>query len=248
MRKATGPVGAAGRRRGTGPDGTCVPRSVHTTAPRDPATADHRPTRRPTAGRAGAGAAAPYRSRTAARLLLGLHLLLLGWLSLRPVPVAWTSPANLSPLSSVHQALSLGPAAAARRLGSGLLPLAPIGVLLPLAVGSPGRSWLLSFLRTTGAAALLGTALEILEGWAPGHVLDVDDVLLGTTGAALAHLLLMPPLRALDRRRSGTGWIEAPETAEATETAPAADRTEDRTRTRPRPALQVLGPPAAPRG
>jgi hypothetical protein len=230
---------------------------VHTTAPRDPATADHRPTRRPTAGRAGAGAAAPYRSRTAARLLLGLHLLLLGWLSLRPVPVAWTSPPNLSPFSSVHQALSLGPAAAARQLGSGLLPLAPIGVLLPLAVGSPRRSRLLSFLRTTGAAALLGTALEILEGWAPGHVLDVDDVLLGIAGAALAHLLLMPPLRALDRR-SGTGWIEAAETAEAAgaaeapaaedTAAPAADRAEDRTRTLPRPALQVLGPPAAPRG
>ncbi|MEU5388644.1 VanZ family protein [Kitasatospora cineracea] len=229
---------------------------MHTTAPRDPATADHRPTRRPTAGRAGAGAAAPYRSRTAARLLLGLHLLLLGWLSLRPVPVAWTSPPNLSPFSSVHQALSLGPAAAVRQLGSGMLPLAPIGVLLPLAVGSPRRSWLLSFLRTTGAAALLGTALEILEGWAPGHVLDVDDVLLGIAGAALAHLLLMPPLRALDRRRSTAGWIEAAETAETAGTAeaaedtpaPAAGRTEDRNRTLPRPALQVLGPPAAPRG
>ncbi|MGW4803778.1 VanZ family protein, partial [Kitasatospora sp. NPDC004272] len=167
-----------------------------TTAPSDHATAD-RPAPDPTDGRA-----VPYRSRTAARLLLALHLLLLGWLSLRPVPAAWTSPPNLTPFASVHQALSLGPLAALRQLGSGMLPLAPIGVLLPLAVGSPTRSRLASFLRTTAAAALLGTALEIMEGWAPGHVLDVDDILLGTLGTALAHLLLLPPLRALERRRA----------------------------------------------
>ncbi|MFJ4678644.1 VanZ family protein [Kitasatospora sp. NPDC088783] len=227
-------------------------------------TADDRPTRRPTSGRAGTGPAAPYRSRTAARLLLGLHLLLLGWLCLRPVPGDWTSPPNLSPFASVHQALSLGAPAAARRIGSGVLPLAPVGVLLPLAVGSPLRSRLLSFLRTAGAAALLGTALEILGGWAPGRVLDVDDVLLGTAGAALAHLLLMPPLRALDRRRSAGTWIEAPADGDAPHpaatapavpavpTVPTTERAAGRDRTRPRPApapgLPVLRSPAAPRG
>ncbi|MFB7948921.1 VanZ family protein [Kitasatospora phosalacinea] len=212
---------------------------MHTSAPNDHANAD-RATSRPTGGRA-----VPYRLRTASRVLLGLHLLLLGWLSLRQVPAAWTSPPNLTPFASVHQALSLGGAAAARRLGSGLLPLAPIGVLLPLAVGSPSRSRLPSFLRTTAAAALLGTALEILEGWAPGHVLDVDDILLGTAGAALAHLLLVPPLRALERRRTATA---ARPTAA---TAPAPERAEGRDGTRPRPvpapALSVLGSTAASR-
>ncbi|MFE1322177.1 VanZ family protein [Kitasatospora phosalacinea] len=192
----------------------------------------------------------PYRLRTASRVLLGLHLLLLGWLSLRQVPAAWTSPPNLTPLAPVRQALSLGGAAAVRQLGSGLLPLAPVGVLLPLAVGSPSRSRLASFLRTTAAAALLGTALEILEGWAPGHVLDVDDILLGTAGAALAHLLLVPPLRALERRRTATAPAARP-TAPAAVPAPA-ERAEGRDGTRPRPvpaaALSVLGSTAAPRG
>ncbi|MFF4341579.1 VanZ family protein [Kitasatospora sp. NPDC001540] len=185
----------------------------------------------------------PYRWRAASRVLLGLHLLLLGWLSLRPVPVAWTSPPNLTPLASVHQALSLGGAAAVRRLGPGLLTLAPIGVLLPLAVGSPRRSWLPSFLRTTAAAALLGTALEILEGWAPGHVLDVDDILLGTAGAALTHLLLVPPLRALERRRATPATTPAPEPAER-----PGGREGTRPRPVPAPALSVLGSTAAPRG
>ncbi|WP_180290480.1 VanZ family protein [Streptomyces sp. TLI_171] len=162
---------------------------MHTTARTDHAT-----------GEPAAEPAAPYRLRTAARVLLALHLLVLGWLSLRPVPVAWTSPPNLTPFASVHQALTLGGLAGARRLASGVLPLAPVGVLLPLAVGSPHRGRLLSFLRTTGAAALLATALEFLEGWAPGHVLDVDDILLATLGAAVAHLLLVPPLRALALR------------------------------------------------
>ncbi|MFC8722751.1 VanZ family protein, partial [Kitasatospora sp. NPDC057198] len=188
---------------------------MHTTAPSDHATGD-RPAPDPTDG-----PAAPYRPRTAARLLLALHLLLLGWLSLRPVPAAWTSPPNLTPFASVHQALSLGPLAAVRHLGSGMLPLAPIGVLLPLAVGSPARSWLASFLRTSAAAALLGTALEILEGWAPGHVLDVDDILLGTLGTALAHLLVVPPLRALERRRTAT-TAAATAVAIAPEPVPAA--------------------------
>ncbi|GLW74359.1 hypothetical protein Kpho02_66570 [Kitasatospora phosalacinea] len=217
---------------------------MHTTAPSDHATAD-RTASRPTDGRA-----VPYRWRAASRVLLGLQLLLLGWLSLRPVPAAWTSPPNLTPFASVHQALSLGGATALRQLASGLLPLAPIGVLLPLAVGSPSRSWLPSFLRTTAAAALLGTALEILEGWAPGHVLDVDDILLGTAGAALAHLLLVPPLRALERHRTTPATAPAPTAAAAP--AAAAGRTEGREGPRPRPvpapALSVLGSTAAPRG
>ncbi|WP_051731809.1 VanZ family protein [Kitasatospora phosalacinea] len=219
-----------------------------TTAPSDHATADL-PGPRPTPAD---GPAVPYRLRPASRWLLALYLLLLGWLSLRPVPAAWTSPPNLSPFASVHQALSLGGLAAVRQLGSGLLPLAPIGVLLPLAVGSPARSRLASFLRTTAAAALLGTALEILEGWAPGHVLDVDDVLLGTLGAAATHLLLVPPLRALERRRPAAGGPSAPSAPSAPATGPFPERAEGRAGTRPRPgpapALSVLGSPASPRG
>ena len=133
--------------------------------------------------------------------------MLLGWLALRPVTAPWTGPSNLTPFASLHQAFTAHTLPGA--LASGLLPLAPAGVLLPLAVGSPHRSWLFSFLRTTGAAALLATALEILEGWAPGHVLNVDDILLGTVGTAAAHLLLITPLRAL-ALRAGMPRRESP--------------------------------------
>ncbi|MFJ1793456.1 VanZ family protein [Kitasatospora griseola] len=180
---------------------------------------------------------APYRYRTAARLLLTLHLLLLVWLALRPVTAAWTGPSNLTPFASVHQALTTRTLPAA--LASGLLPLAPAGLLLPLAVGSPDRSWLLSFLRTTGAAALLATALEILEGWAPGHVLNVDDILLGTLGAAAAHLLLATPLRAHALHRP------------AVTPRPATPRRGGPKEQRPRPVatpvIGTLGSPVAPR-
>ncbi|MEV4559370.1 VanZ family protein [Kitasatospora sp. NPDC049285] len=176
---------------------------MHTTAHPDPAT-EQAPAEAP------AGSAAPHRLRTAARLLLALHLLLLAWSSLRPLPVSWTYPPNLTPFASVHQALAVGGLAGARQLAAGLLPLAPVGVLLPLAFGGADAPWLPSFLRTTGAVALLATALEIAEGWAPGHVLNVDDILLGTLGAAVAHLALVPLLRRLALRHRPAVHLPAP--------------------------------------
>ncbi|WP_371497441.1 VanZ family protein [Kitasatospora sp. NBC_00374] len=135
--------------------------------------------------------------RTVVRILLAVHLVVLGWLTLRPLPVSWTYPANLTPFATVQQSLSLGGWAGARQLAGGLLPLAPFGVLLPLAGGRLRAAWLPSLFRTVGGAALLATALEIMEGWAPGHVLNVDDILLGTAGAAVCHLAVVPALRAL---------------------------------------------------
>ncbi|WP_052708811.1 VanZ family protein [Streptomyces sp. NRRL S-495] len=125
---------------------------------------------------------------------LALHLLLMGWLVLRPLPVAWVYDANLTPLASLRFS------SAGQLLGELLLP-APLGVLLPLAGGRLGTPWLPSFLRTTGASALLATALEFLSSWAPGHVLNVDHILLAVVGVAAAHLALVPAGRALLLRR-----------------------------------------------
>ncbi|MFJ1703013.1 VanZ family protein [Kitasatospora sp. NPDC088346] len=158
--------------------------------------------------------------RTVVRILLAVHLVVLGWLTLRPLPVSWTYPANLTPFATVQQALSLGGWDGARQLAGGLLPLAPFGALLPLAGGRVRTAWLPSLFRTVGGAALLATALEIMEGWAPGHVLNVDDILLGTLGAAVCHVAVVPALRALMLRERpapavagpghGTGAVEVP--------------------------------------
>ncbi|MEV8099649.1 VanZ family protein [Kitasatospora sp. NPDC085879] len=140
--------------------------------------------------------------RTTARLLLAGYAVLLAWLVLRPTAVNWTYPANLTPLASVDRALSFGAYAGARQLAAGVLPLAPFGVLLPIAVGRLRTPWLPSFLRTVGGAALLATGLEILKSWTPGHVLNVDDIILGTAGAAVCHLLFVPGARAVLRLRA----------------------------------------------
>ncbi|WP_441251675.1 VanZ family protein [Kitasatospora sp. McL0602] len=141
------------------------------------------------------------RLRAVGVALLALHLCLLTWLSLRPLAVGWTYPANLTPFASVGQAFRLGGLAGAEQLAAGLLPLAPLGLLLPLAGGRLRAPMLLSFLRTVGGAALLATGLEIFEGWTPGHVLNVDDIVLGTLGVALCHLSLVPLSRAVLLRR-----------------------------------------------
>ncbi|MFJ8432607.1 VanZ family protein [Kitasatospora sp. NPDC094019] len=125
---------------------------------------------------------------------LSLHLLLMGWLVLRPLPVAWVYDANLTPLASLRFS-SVG-----QLLDELLLP-APLGVLLPLAGGRLGSPWFPSFLRTTGASALLATALEFLSSWTPGHVLNVDHILLAVVGVAATHLALVPAGRVLLLRR-----------------------------------------------
>ncbi|WP_457028804.1 VanZ family protein [Kitasatospora sp. P5_F3] len=131
------------------------------------------------------------------------YLGLIGWLILRPLAVGWTSPANLTPFASVRLAFSVGSLDGLLRLAGGLLPLAPLGVLLPLAGGRLRVGWLPSLLRTAGCAALIATGLEILKGWAPGHVLNVDDIVLGVLGVAACHLVVVPFTRSRLVERSG---------------------------------------------
>ncbi|MFB7127879.1 VanZ family protein [Kitasatospora sp. NPDC056273] len=122
------------------------------------------------------------------------HLALVLWLVLRPLPVAWVYDANLTPFASLRSSSGW-------QVVGELLLLAPLGVLLPLAGGRLRAPWLPSFLRTTGASALLATALEFLSSWAPGHVLNVDHILLAVVGVAVVHLALVPGLRHLLRDR-----------------------------------------------
>ncbi|BFV58914.1 hypothetical protein KCMC57_up40180 [Kitasatospora sp. CMC57] len=129
-------------------------------------------------------------------LLLAGYLGLTGWLILRPLAVGWTSPANLTPFASVQLAFSTGDQNGLLQLAGGLLPLAPLGVLLPLAAGRLRVGWLPSLLRTAGSSALIATGLEILKGWTPGHVLNVDNIVLGVLGVAACHLAVVPFARA----------------------------------------------------
>ncbi|MEV0537426.1 VanZ family protein [Kitasatospora sp. NPDC050463] len=136
-------------------------------------------------------AAAVHRPLRMAGLVgLVLHLALAGWSVLRPLPVAWVYDANLTPLASLRSST-------AWQLLGELLLLAPLGVLLPLAGGRLRAPWLPSFLRTTGASALLATALEFLSSWTPGHVLNVDHILFAVVGVVIVHLALVPACRSL---------------------------------------------------
>ncbi|MGW6462183.1 VanZ family protein [Streptomyces sp. NPDC055078] len=134
-------------------------------------------------------------------VLLLAHLLLVGWLTLRPLDVPWVTPANLEPLAGIKADLALGPLEAVRRIGGGLVLLAPLGVLLPMAGGRLAASPLGSLARTVTAGALLSLGIELLQTAVPGRVLNVDSLLLNTAGVAIAHLLVVPLGRARLRRR-----------------------------------------------
>ncbi|MGW0565495.1 VanZ family protein [Streptomyces sp. NPDC003016] len=147
------------------------------------------------------GSAVIIRFRAAGGLLLLAHLLLVGWLTLRPLDVPWVTSPNFHPLAGIEADLALGPAPAARRICEGLLLLAPLGILLPMAGGRLSVSPVASLARTALAGALFSLAIELLQTGVPGQVVDVDSVLLNTAGVALAHLAVVPVGRARLRRR-----------------------------------------------
>ncbi|WNI22856.1 VanZ family protein [Streptomyces sp. ITFR-16] len=153
--------------------------------------------------RQGSGGQAVIRFRAVGVSLLLAHLLLVGWLTLRPLDVPWVTAANLSPFAGIKADLSLGPAAAARRIGEGLLLLAPLGVLLPMAGGRLHVSPWASLARTVAAGSLISLAIELGQTGVPGQVVDVDSLFLNTIGIALAHVLVVPACRARLRRRGG---------------------------------------------
>ncbi|MDQ1008751.1 glycopeptide antibiotics resistance protein [Streptomyces sp. V4I23] len=151
--------------------------------------------------RQGSSGRAAIRFRTAGLVLLLLHLLLVAWLTLRPRDVLWVTAANLEPFAGIEASLALGPSAAARHIGGGLLLLAPLGVLLPMAGGRLAVSPLASLARTVAAGVLLSLGIELLQTGVPGQVVDIDSILLNTCGVALAHLAVVPAGRARLRRR-----------------------------------------------
>ncbi|MFF2327775.1 MULTISPECIES: VanZ family protein [unclassified Streptomyces] len=152
--------------------------------------------------RQGSGNHVAIRFRAVGVSLLLAHLLCVGWLMLRPLDVPWTTASNLQPLAGIRADLSLGPVEATRRIGEGLLLLAPLGVLLPMAGGRLFVSPWASMARTAAAGALISLTIELAQTGVPGQVVDVDSPLLNTTGVVLAHLLVVPMCRARLRRRN----------------------------------------------
>ncbi len=151
-----------------------------------------------------------YRYRVAGCVLLAVHLLVLGWLALRPLTALWVTPAHLEPLATIRADLALGPWEATRSIAGGVLPFAPLGVLLPWAAGRLSVSAPGSLARTVFTAAMISLALQVVRGGVMGQVLDVDALLLNVTGVTLTHVAVVPAVRARLRRRSHAGAEPAP--------------------------------------
>ncbi|MGP4002187.1 VanZ family protein [Streptomyces sp. 8N706] len=151
--------------------------------------------------RHGPGERATFPLRATGLVLLVAHLLTVGWLTLRPLSLPWVAAANLRPLATIRTELARGPWEAAQSLGPWLLLLAPLGVLLPVVTGRLGGSLLGAFAHTVFTGAMVSLGIELLQTDVPGRTLDVDSLVLNTTGVGVAYLLLTPPLRAWIRRK-----------------------------------------------
>ncbi|PWI44586.1 hypothetical protein CK485_17095 [Streptomyces sp. ICBB 8177] len=146
--------------------------------------------------------------------LVALHLVGVYLLALRPTSGTWIPAGSVVPLHTIRQYLELGPAAAVHHLAAGLLLLAPLGVLLPLAGGRVTTSAPASFARTAFGGLMLAFGAEVVRTGVAGSVFDVDVVLLNTLGVVLAHLAVVPAARAALRRR-GYGRPAEPRTADS---------------------------------
>jgi glycopeptide antibiotics resistance protein len=155
-----------------------------------PATGDRDPSH---------GTSVHPRVRVAALLLLAAYLAFVAWQSLRPLSVLWVSPANLQPFDTIRSDIERGPGEALDTIGSGMLRLAPLGVLLPLLGRRVGGHRWASLARTVFAGAMIALIIEWLQSLVPSRVSDVDTIILNTAGIALAHLLGYGRLRSIAR-------------------------------------------------
>ncbi|MFC4492768.1 VanZ family protein [Streptomyces ovatisporus] len=161
-------------------------------------------------GRGGGTAAPAPRIRVAGIVLLTAYLAYAGWVALRPLSVPWVAPANLEPFATIRPALHDGSQDALTGLAGDLLLLAPLGVLMPLATGRLHRSLPGTLARTVPGGALISSLLALLQSGAPGHMVNVDSVLLNTAGVAITSLLVFPPVRAVLRRRCDRAFASRP--------------------------------------
>lgn len=139
--------------------------------------------------------------RAAGLLLTAAYLAFAAWMLLRPHYVAWVPSPNLRPFSTIRADLRMGPGQAARHLLAGLGLLAPLGILLPMAGGRIETTGVASFVRTVFAGLMVSISVEFTQTMVPGQLFDVDALILNTAGVALAHLLVVPPVRRRLRRR-----------------------------------------------
>jgi glycopeptide antibiotics resistance protein len=152
-------------------------------------------------------------ARPAGAALTALHLAFVSWLTLRSLSATWVAAGNVTPLGTIQAGLALGTAGAPERLGAGLVLLAPLGVLLPLAGGRADVCPMESFARTALVGLALSLGFEMARTGLSGQVFDVDRVLLNVTGVAVAHLVVVPLTRSALRRRARRRADGAPQGA-----------------------------------
>ncbi|GGO83230.1 VanZ family protein [Wenjunlia tyrosinilytica] len=155
-------------------------------------------------------------------LLVVAHLAFVAWFTLRPLYVPWVYGNNVQLFATIDRILLTDPVAGVRTIGSGLIVLAPLGVLLPMVSGKVAVSTLVSLIRTVFLGAAVSFVLECLQSGVPGRVFDVDSILLNTTGVAIAHLAVVPTVRARLRRR---GRVHVPRQQTAARRAQSAQGT-----------------------
>ncbi len=132
-------------------------------------------------------------------LVAGLFIwsLVVMYFTLFPMTIifyAWHGSFNLVPFASIFQLISqTSTGLASYNIGGNLLLLAPLGVLLPLLFKPLQRPYPLLW-----RVAVISTSIEATQLFTRARAVDIDDVILNTTGVALAYLLYKALVRLTD--------------------------------------------------
>ena len=126
---------------------------------------------------------------------------------------AWRGRFNLVPFASILQLVrETSTGLASYNIGGNLLLLAPLGTFLPLLYRQLQRPWPLLW-----RVAVISTSIEATQLVTRARAVDIDDVILNTTGVALGYLLYELLTRFAKRTETGRqllGRLAAPSTRE----------------------------------
>ncbi|MBK5268629.1 MAG: VanZ family protein [Acidimicrobiia bacterium] len=112
---------------------------------------------------------------------------------------AWYGRFNLVPFASILQLIrETSKGLASYNIGGNLLLLAPLGVFLPLLFKTLQRPFPLLW-----RVAVISTSIEVTQLFTRARAVDIDDVILNTTGVALAYLLYKALVRVADTTQPG---------------------------------------------
>jgi glycopeptide antibiotics resistance protein len=141
------------------------------------------------------------RERNVAAGLLVAYLIILFYLTMRPLCSPPAFRLKPFPFVTTAKILRAGGWEVVHNIVGNLAAFVPLGFLVPVVRGGPGRRW--SSPRIAALSGSLSLLIEVLQFCSRRRICDVDDVILNTAGGVVGYLAYRVYRRACGRDPAG---------------------------------------------